>query len=493
MASVIESGIEGLDDILGGGFPTRRMYLIQGDPGVGKTTLALQLLMEGRTAGERVLYVTLSESPEEIAAIALSHGWDLSDIDLYEVIPSDADDLLGDENTLYVPGEVELGERMRGVLDEIDRVRPKRVVIDSCSELRLLAETALRFRRQILALKQHIVRHDCTAFLLENPLTPTGDILLQSLVHGVIHLEQRSPEYGSERRRLRIVKLREVRFLGGNHDFKIRRGGLEVYPRLVAAEHHAVYERGQLASGVEGLDAMLRGGLDRGTAWLFLGPAGTGKSAVATRYVVAAAQRGERSAMFAFDEGTATLLDRSRVLGMDLAPLIDDGRVEVHQIDPAELSPGEFVLKVRTAVEDHGVRLIVIDSLNGYIHAMPEEDSLVIQLHELVTYLRQRGVVVVMVVAQHGLVGRTMTTPIDASYLADGVILFRYFEAEGRVRKALSVMKRRAGIHDDTIRAFTLGSDGLHVGAALDQFSGVLTGVPSHSRTLRLDSDVTDG
>lgn len=472
------TGIAGLDDILGGGLPRARIFLLQGDPGAGKTTLSLQFLIEGARQGERVLYVTLSETREELEVVARAHGWSLDGVTIHEMAVTDTHSLVDEEdNTLYAPAEIELGERMTSMLDVIDRLQPTRVVVDSCSELRLLAQSPLRFRRQVLALKDDLVRRQCTVILIENPLTIGGDPLLQSLVHGVIALAQVSLLYGAERRRLRILKLRQVRYRGGFHDMAIRTGGLEVFPRLVAAEHQAQFDREPVSSGVEAVDSLLGGGLDRGTATLIIGPAGSAKSALASQYAVAAAERGEHAAMFIFDEGTGTLFARAAGLGMDLAGQVDKGAVKVQQVDPAELAPGEFVDVVRRAVTDDKARVIVIDSLNGYLQAMPEEKFLALQLHELLSFLRQRGVVVILVVAQHGLVG-PMQTPIDVSYLSDNVILTRFFEAEGRIRKAISVLKKRSGPHEDTIREFTLGARGFEVGEPLTQFRGVFTGVP---------------
>lgn len=472
----ISTGTSGLDAILNGGLPPKRMYLLQGDPGVGKTTMALQFLLEGARRGERVLYVTLSETHDELRAVSESHGWTLDGLDVYEM--SAGEDLLGeDENTLYVPAEIELGERMSALLREVDRVRPARIVIDSCSELRLLAQSQLRFRRQLLALKEQLVRRNCTIVLLENPATAGGDPLLQSLVHGVVAMEQLSPLYGSERRRLRVVKMRESSFVGGYHDMVIRAGGVHVFPRLVAAEHHMPYEPSLLSSGVAELDQLLGGGFDRGTSALLMGPVGSGKSALATQHAVAAAARGERVAVFTFDEGLEVLLGRSASIGMDLAPHLASGMVRVQQIDPAELSPGEFTSVVRNAVEQMAARIVIIDSLNGYLKAMPEEHFLTVHLHELLSYLRQRGVLTIMTMAQHGFLGH-MDNPVDVSYLADAVVLTRYFEADGRVRKAISAVKKRCGPHEDTIREFMLGRDGLKLGPPLRDFHGVLSGIP---------------
>ncbi|HEX5660624.1 MAG TPA: ATPase domain-containing protein [Polyangiales bacterium] len=478
MSNRVATGVAGLDDVLDGGLPRTRMYLLQGEPGAGKTTLGLQFLLAGRDLGERGLYVTLSESREELSSVAHSHGWSLEGVDVF---PFSAEDLGFDveENTLYLPAEVELGERMRALLAEIARVRPSRLVIDSCSELRLMAQSALRLRRQLLALKERLVELDITVLLLETANTGSGDPLLQSLVHGVIQLEQLSPLYGAARRRLRVLKLREVNFRAGYHDCMIRPGGVDVFPRLVASEHHRPYERATVPSGVAELDTLLGGGLDYGTSALLLGPAGSGKSSIANYYLHAAASRGQNAAMFCFDEGLEMVYRRSMGLGIDLRPHVESGRLRLQQIDPAELSPGEFVSAVRDAVENGKASVIVIDSLNGYLHAMPEERFLTVQLHELLTFLRQRGVLTIMLMAQHGFVGR-MEGPVDVSYLADTVLMTRFFEASGRVRKALSVVKKRAGTHEDTIREFTLSGDGMQVGPPLADFHGVLSGVPQY-------------
>ncbi len=475
---LLSTGIEGLDAILSGGLPARRMYLVEGQPGVGKTTLALQFLLEGRRLGEPTLYVTLSETSEELRAIAASHGWSLEGVALYEMATGDPVDTFGDEeNTLYFPAEVELGERMRALLAEVERVRPRRLVLDSSTELRLLAQTPLRFRRQVLALKQQLVHRDCTVLMLENPIEPEGDVLLQSLVHGVLHMELLSPAYGAERRRLRVTKLRQVKFRGGYHDCSVVRGGLVVFPRLVAAEHHQEFPRETVSSGVGGLDALLGGGLDRGTGTLIVGPAGSGKSALASSYVHAAAERGEHASVFTFDEGLGTFFQRAAALGMDLRGHVESRRVTVQQVDPAELSPGEFVHAVRHAVESREARIVVVDSLNGLLHAMPEEQYMLLQLHELMSYLRQRGVVTILVLAQSGMLG-AMTSPVDVSYLADTVVVLRYFEALGRVGKAVSVLKKRSGEHEDAIRELTLGPGGPKIGAPLDHLQGVMNGVP---------------
>ena len=480
---LLSTGIDGLDNILNGGFPAKRVYLIQGDPGVGKTTMALKLLLHGAANGESVLYVTLSETRDEIEGVAASHGWSLAPLHIHEMANADDGPADRTENTLFVPAEVELGERMRSLLDLIDRLKPRRVVIDSCSELRLLAGTPLRFRRQILALKRDLVQRNCTMFLLENALEKGGDVLLQSLVHGVLELEQLAPLYGRERRRLRILKLREVKYRGGYHDFHIETGGIVVYPRLVASEHARELPREQIISGVPGLDALLGGGIDRGTSTLLLGPAGSGKSSMAFCFVMTAASRGEHSAIFAFDESEGTMFARAEALGMPLRQHVDSGLVRVKSIDPAELSPGEFVHEVRQSVEADRARVVVIDSLNGYFNAMIDEQFVLAQMHELLSYLGHRGVATILVMAQHGLIG-AMAVPIDVSYLADTVVLLRFFEAQGRVRKAVSALKKRTGRHEDSIREYLISSGGLGVGPPLRDFRGVMTGVPDYDSQL---------
>jgi circadian clock protein KaiC len=472
------TGIAGLDAILGGGFTPNRLYLVEGDPGSGKTTLALRYLLEGVPRGEAGLYVTLSETKEEVYSVARSHGWALDPIHITELVASEESLTPDSQYTMYHPSETELGETTRKVLEEVERIKPRRVVIDSLSELRLLAQNPLRYRRQILALKQFFAGRQCTVLLLDDRTGENSDVQVRSIAHGVLMLEQLSPEYGSERRRLRVVKVRGRKYRGGYHDFVIQRGGLEVFPRLVAAEHHQPFSRERLMSGVASLDALLGGGLDRGTSTLIMGPAGSGKSSVAIQYVAAAAGRGECVAVFAFDESRGTLLARSAGLGTDLQPHLDKGTVTVQQIDPAELSPGEFVHAVRRAVEQRNCRIVVIDSLNGYLNAMPEERFLTIQLHELLTYLGQKGVTTILVVAQHGLMGSGMQAPVDVSYLADSVILTRYFELEGRVKKAISVVKKRSGAHEDSIRELRLGMQGVSVSEPLQKLRGVLTGVP---------------
>jgi circadian clock protein KaiC len=474
---LIGTGIEGLDQILEGGLTPERLYLVEGNPGSGKTTLGLQFLLEGARCGEQGLYVMLSETRTELVAVARSHGWTLDGITLYEMVPEDA--LTEPPSTMFHPSEMELSQTTNAMLAEVDRLHPSRIVFDSLSEMRLLAQSPLRYRRQILALKHFCAGRQATLLLLDDRTWEVTDHQLQSIAHGVIQLEQLAPEYGAERRRLRVIKLRGQAYTGGYHDFSIRRDGLEIYPRLVAAQHPKEFERGQLKSGLEALDTLVGGGLERGTSVLVVGPAGSGKSILALQYALAAVRRGERAALFGFEESTRTLLQRSAALGMDLSSFIESGHLSLQQIDPAELSPGEFAHAVRQAAEG-GATVLVIDSLNGYLHARPEERFLTIQLHELLTYLGQQGVVTLLVVAQLGLFAGTSEVPIHTSYLSDAVIMLRYFEAEGRVRKAISVLKKRSGAHEDTIRELRIDSGGLSIGEPLVQFRGVLTGVPDY-------------
>jgi circadian clock protein KaiC len=440
----------------------------------------MQFLMQGMAAGETCLYIALSETRTEIEAVVTSHAWSLEGIHVFELSALEQQVSLGEENTLFEPSEVELHETTRRLLAEVERTRPDRVVFDSLSELRLLAQSALRYRRQILALKQYFADKQITVMLLDDRTSEPHDLQLQSLAHGVIILEQTPPLYGGDRRRLRVLKLRGRKFRSGYHDFTIQTGGISVYPRLVPAEHQTQFPQRQLSSGLAGLDTLLGGGVDYGTATLVLGPAGTGKSSMTVQYAAAAAQRGERAAVFVFDERLATLFERTRALGTDLEPHVASGRLQVTQIDPAELSAGEFAAAVRRSVEDAGCRLVIIDSLNGYLQAMADEKQLSVQLHELLSYLGNLGVATIMVMAQHGLAS-SMWSPVDVSYLADTVVLLRHFEARGRIRKAISVMKKRSGAHENAIRELTLGRDGVRVGAPLDDFVGVLTGVPRYT------------
>jgi circadian clock protein KaiC len=475
------TGIAGLDHILGGGFPYDRVYLIEGDPGSGKTTLGLQFLREGISRGEKVLYVTLSETRSELAAVASSHGWTLDGMHIHELTSGEDPAFRPDDQyTFFHPSEVELGETTKAVLAEVERVNPTRVVFDSLSEMRLLAREPLRYRRQILGLKQFFVGRHCTVLLLDDRTSHAGDLQLQSLAHGVVTLDQLAPEYGAERRRMRVVKLRGVRFQGGFHDFIITTGGLTVFPRIVAAESRSNGRPGTADTGIAEFNDLLGGGLDRGTSTLFIGPAGAGKSALATQAAAAAARRGEHVFMYLFDEGLDTFRRRAAGLGCDIEPHLANGHIVLTQVDPAEMSPGEFGDRVRTDVDRSHASVVVIDSLNGYINSMPEERFLLAQLHELFMFLRQHGVIAISIVAQHGLVG-AMQSPIDLSYLADNVVLLRFFEASGEVRQAISVLKKRSGAHEKTIRELRLQGSGITIGEPLNEFHGVLTGVPSYA------------
>ena len=473
----VSTGIAGLDDILVGGLTTERLYLVEGTPGTGKTTLGLGFLLAGAATGERGLYITLAETEVELRAVATSHGWDLDPISLVEMVPADG---LGAENeqSLFHPSELELGETVRDIIAKVEETKPVRVVIDSLSELRLLAQTPVRYRRQILALKHFFAAKRCTVLLLDDKSASGSDLQLQSIAHGVIMLEQTLSGFGAQRRRLHVVKMRGVRFRGGYHDFEIERGGLSVYPRLVAAEHVYSYDDAPVSTGSPHLDMLLGGGLLPGTATLVSGPAGVGKTTTCAQAMVAALQRGDRAAYFLFDERLPTLLQRSAALGMDLRPHIDSGLLEIRTVDPAELSPGEFTHAVRAAVETGGVKVVVIDSLNAYLQSMPNEQHLVLQMHELLSYLGAKGIVSLLILGQHG-VTSDVRADVDISYLADTVLQLRYFEAFGEVRQAISVIKTRTARHERTIREFRITETGLLVGDALRTFQGVLTGVPT--------------
>ncbi len=475
--SKVQTGIAGLDDILRGGFPARRLYLVQGAPGSGKTTLALQFLLEGARLGEQVLYISLSETREEIEEVAHSHGWSLEGLEIVELSAIDEQLSADAQNTLFHSAEVELTETTRLLLDAVERVNPSRLAFDSLSELRLLSQSALRYRRQILSFKQYLAGRNCTTLLLDDTSAGGSDSHVQSLAHGVISLDQTSPDYGAERRRFLVRKIRGTTYRGGYHDFIIEKGGLVLYPRLVAAEHHRSFPNENISSGVPGIDELLGGGLGRGSSSLFMGPPGSGKSTLALHFALAGAARGERTQIYSFDESLGTMRARAEGLKMGLTSLIEAGLVGATQIDPAELSPGQLNALVRHAVDVEGVKIILIDSLNGYLQSMGDERALSLLLHELLTYLNQQGVVTILVLAQHGLIGY-MQTPIDVTYLADTVVMFRYFEANGAVHKALSVVKKRTGTHEGTIREMFIRDSGIAVGPPLVGFRGVLSGTP---------------
>ena len=474
----VATGIVGLDLILDQGFPRNRMYLIQGDPGSGKTTLALQFLLEGVRLGEKVLHITLSETSEELQSVAVSHGWSIDRINTYELAAIEESLKLDNLQTIFPPSEVELNQTTQKLLAECERVQPQRVVFDSLAEMRLLAQSALRYRRQILSLKHYFAGRNCTVLLLDDRTSGEGDIHVQSLAHGVLELEQKLPDYGAERRRLRVVKLRAVKFTGGYHDFHIRTGGIVVHPRVNTEVDFKPVPVEQFPSANTQLDTMLHGGMERGTSVLLIGPAGAGKSTVAVQYAAAAAARNEKSMLFSFEEGPGTLFRRSKGIGIDLEKICADGSLRIKHLKPASLSPGQFTETVREAVEKEKSGLLIIDSLNGYLNAVNDERFVAVHLRDLLTWLAHRNVLTIMIVAQQGMIGQ-MQSPIDVSYLADTVLLFRYFEYAGRVRKALSVVKKRSGEHETTIRELGITSEGIKIGSALEDFHGVLTGVPT--------------
>jgi circadian clock protein KaiC len=474
----VSTGIAGLDELLRGGLTANRMYLIEGAPGTGKTTLALQFLLEGRNRGEGTLYVTLSETKAEMTAIAQSHGMSLDNVEIFQL--ASAEGLTSeDQYTLYHPAEVELGETVKAVLEIIEQRQPTRVVFDSLSELKLLARDPLRYRRQILALKEFFAGRECTVVLLDDLTAGGADLQVESLSHGVMLLETLPFEYGRARRRLRIVKFRGVAAREGFHDFIIKKGGLEVFPQLVSAGADAPRPTSSVVSGVTELDQLLGGGLTWGTTTLLIGPAGTGKSTLGAQYAASGITR-EKAAIFLFDERMSTFITRCEALGMRIGSRLADGSVTVQQVEPGEMSPGEFSFRVRQAVERDGARVILIDGLNGYLNAIPQVEAPLVRMHELLSFLNERGVATLMIVAQHGIVGSNMQTPLDVSYLADSVVLLRFFESHGTVRRALSVMKKRSGPHESTIREFQIGPDRLHVGKALSEFQGVLSGIPQY-------------
>lgn len=478
----ISTGNEGLDTILGGGLTPSRLYLLEGAPGSGKTTLGLQFLMEGVAQGERCLYVTLSETNEELTAVVASHGWSLDGIDIFEL--SSAEEILGDGRgqTIIHPWEIELSATVDLIIKRVDATKPKRLVFDSLSELRLLSQDPLRYRRQVLALKQYFAGQNITVILVDDLTGENGerDAHLHSIAHGVITLARETLDFGAARRSLEVQKMRGLRFSAGYHDVIIEKGGLRVFPRLVASKFHTPFAGEAVGSGIAELDSLLDGGPLRGTCAVLTGPAGAGKSSIAFSYALEACRRGESATIYEFDERVGTLLARSRSLGQDPDSAIEAGSLKVVQIDPAEISPGQFAWMVRKEVEQRGVKVLVIDSLNGYLASMPQEKQLVLQLHELLSYLNQQGVLTLLVNPQHGLVGTMNTGQLNISYVADVLFLFRFFEAEGRLRKALSVLKNRSGAHEDTIRELKMDKKGIRIGAPLVDFSGVLTGTPKY-------------
>lgn len=478
--NLAKTGVPGLDEIIGGGLAPGRVFLLEGSPGTGKTTTALQFLLTGAESGERGLYITLSETEEELRESAQSHGHDIGDrFEIFELVPPETLLDAEQQQSLLYSSDLELGETTRNIFEAFERVRPHRVVLDSLSEIRLLAQSSLRYRRQILAMKHYFAKAGATVLMLDDLTTDTLDKTVHSVAHGVIRLEEAAPNYGAERRRLRVIKYRGRRFRGGYHDFIIERGGVRAFPRLVSGEHKGDFTRDTLKTGTRELDDLLGGGVERGSSTLILGPAGTGKSLIALTFATAAAKRGERSALFVFDEELGLLFQRALGLGIDLQGMTDRGELFVSQVDAAELSPGQFTQMVRNVVEGHDVRTVIVDSLNGYQAAMAEEQGLILHMHELLQYLNRRGASTFLTVAQHGLVG-DMKSPVDVTYLADTVILLRYFEALGRILRAISVIKKRTGPHENTIREYRIGETGITLGEPLEDFQGVLRGVPTY-------------
>lgn len=480
--AVISSGVPGLDDVLSDGLLAGQLYLVEGEAGSGKTTLGLQFLLEGVRHGEQTLFVTLSETASELHSAAASHDWSLEGVEIRELMPHEDALRHSEQYTMFHPSEVELADTLQTIIEDVERIRPSRAVVDSLSELRLMAGSPLRYRRQVLALKLFFRRLNCTTLFLDDHRADDADRQMHSLAHGILALEQRHPSYGAEQRRLRVMKYRARSYRGGYHDFVIERGGLRVFPRLTPSDHGAHTTLEPMASGLAELDAMLGGGVARGTSTLLTGAAGTGKSSLASQVVAAALQRGETAAMFLFDESIETLMARSEGLGIPLARYRQSGQLIVRLIDPAELTPGEFAHLVRNAVEAHRATVIVIDSLNGYLNAMPTERNLTVQLHELLAYLGQQNVATLLVGAHQGIIGGQLQGPVDASYLADTIILLRYFEWRGELRQAMSVVKKRAGWHDRSIREMRLSSDGIRLGPPLRDLSSVFTGVPTKAQ-----------
>jgi len=474
------TGVAGLDEVLGGGVTRNRLHLLEGSPGTGKTTIALQFLLAGAAAGEIGIYISLAETEQELRDGARSHGWDIGEnVEVVELVPPESMLDPDQHQSLLYSSDLELGETVQGIFESIQRLKPQRVVIDSLSEIRLLAQSSLRYRRQILALKHYFAQNNSTVVMLDDLTTETIDRAVHSIAHSVIHLDQLTPIYGGERRRLHVIKCRGQSFRAGYHDFTISTGGVQVFPRLVAADHRKGFSEALLSSGIPELDSLFGGGLASGSSTLIVGPAGTGKSLLVLHYIAASVARGERAALFVFDEELGLLMSRAMGLGIDLAAMRDAKKLFIEQVDASEVSPGEFSHRVCHCVDQEGIRVVAIDSLNGYQAAMPEEQFLILHLHELLQYLNRQGAATFLTVAQHGMIG-DMRQTIDVTYLADAVIMLRYFEALGRVRRAISAVKKRTGAHEDTIREFRISKRGITLGRPLEDFQGVLRGVPTY-------------
>jgi circadian clock protein KaiC len=473
----LSTGIQGLDEILGGGLPPGQIYLVEGESGAGKTTLGLQFLLAGQRRGERTLWITLSETERQLRQTAQSHGWSLDGIEVCNPITADGVRHGEEKYSFFSPADVELEQIRQAIVAATERVRPSRVVFDPFSDVRHLAREVLHYRRQVLSLREFFNEHGCTVLLMQELTRGTaGDLQAEALVHGYMTLHQDAPEYGGQRRRVRVHKMRAMRFRDGYHDFSIQTGGIEVYPRLLAPPHVDKHPEQAISSDVVELDSLLGGGMDRGSSLLIMGAAGVGKSTLATQYAVAGARRGEKAIVFIFDESVRSFRARAEKLGFPIAALLEDGTLTLLQVDTAEVSAGRFTNMVMQAVEG-GVRTVVIDSLTGFLNSMPEERFLVAYLHELLTTLGQRDVLTILTLAQHGLVGE-VAAPIDLSFLSDTVLLIRYFEAFGKIRRAISAVKKRAGAHENTVREMRIEAGGIHIGEPLTHFQGVLSGVP---------------
>ncbi|PRY06143.1 ATPase domain-containing protein [Paraburkholderia sp. BL25I1N1] len=474
---LVLTGIPELDFVLRGGLPKYRLHLIEGAPGTGKTTIALRFLIDGVRNQESCLYVTFSESTDELVSAARTHGWDVGGIDFFELVPDEAQ--AAQQQTVLLPAEIELDKTVQRIIARIEATHPDRIVIDSVSELRLLAHDPFIYRRQLSSLKRFLQGRCITTILLDD-LRFNDDGELQSLVHGVISLSSSERDYGAGRRRLRIAKMRGTNLMSGWHDYALVTGEVLVFPSLIANDHTSDVRGAPLRSGSPGLDEILGSGLDRGTTTMLIGPSGAGKSSLALSYALAGARNGEHAAYFSFDEAYEIFVRRGQSLGLDPQPALASGQLAWQRMNPSRISPGEFVWAVRREVEDKNARVVVIDSINSYLSTMPEERSLIAQLHELLTYLNRRGVVTLLLLAQQGVLG-DVENPVDLSFLSDTVLLLRFFEAAGQLRRAVTVIKRRTGAHDTAIHEFRLSGHGVEIGRPLRDLHGIFSGVPTYS------------